>query len=338
MIGMEVVNTVGIVIIIVLLGYVAFSLNKKDEPEKEYLSDDLNNPLNQIRDSIETAIGNATTSLSTENANVKDEVRVLTSIFNSPQEIGGWGERSLEEILELGGYKKPEDYEVQKSTPKNEETGDRGRPDITLKLYDNKKLIVDSKVPTKNYSNYISKLNQQDDGNEDSGSREEMLSKYKESASSDIKGHIDKVSSTEGYIDAANGTLDFAMMYIPLESVYQFAMTGYFKKGSQKIYLFDYALDNNIIVTSPSMVLVYLATIKNAINKFYIQEKHLELLALHSKFIKQWDSWDNAFENLQDSVTDFQDSFAESMKSYSDTRYKKLDKLVDLMKELVSKK
>jgi len=335
---MEVFNTVGIVIIIVLLGYVAFSLNKKGEPEKEYLSDDLNNPLNQIRDSIETAIGNATTSLSTENANVKDEVRVLTSIFNSPQELGGWGERSLEEILKLGGYEKPKDYEVQKSTPINEETGKRGKPDITLKLYDNKKLIVDSKLPTKNYSKYIDAINKQDDENEDFGSREEMLSKYKESASSDIKGHIEKVSSTQGYIDPTNGTLDFAMMYIPLESIYQFAMTGHFIKNNEKIYLFDYALDNNVIVTSPSMVLVYLATIKNAINKFYIQEKHLELLDLHSKFIKQWDSWDNAYEDLQDSVTDFQNSFAESMKSYSDTRYKKLDKLVALMKELVTKK
>ena len=335
---MEFVNTAGTVIIISLLLYLAFNLNRKNVSDDEYSSEDLNNPLNQVRDSIETAIGEATTVLSTENTSVKDEVRVLTNIFSSPQEIGGWGERSLEEVLELGGYKKPDDYEVQKSTEINDETGKRGRPDITLKLYDNKKLIIDSKVPTKNYSNYISKLNQEDQGNEDSTSRNEILSKHMESAINDIKGHIDKVSSTEGYIDPANGTLDFAMMYIPLESVYQFAMTGHFTKSGQKVYLFDYALDNNVIVTSPSMVLVYLATIKNSIKKFYIQEKHLELLSLHSKFIKQWDSWENSFEEIKDSVEEFQESFQDSVKSYSDTRYKKLDSLVEKMKELVSKK
>jgi DNA recombination protein RmuC len=335
---MEIFNTIGIALILLLLLYISINLIKKDDSIDEYSKEDLNNPLNQVRSSIETAIGEAAAIISTENMSVKDEVRTLTSIFNSPQEIGSWGERSLEEILKLGGYKKPEDYEVQKSTEVNDETGKRGKPDITLKLYDNKKLIIDSKVPTKNFSYYIKALNEGDKGAPSSTSRNEIIHKHRADAMEDIKRHIDKVAKTEGYIDAKKGTLDFAMMYIPLESVYQFAMTGHFTKSNEKVFLFDYALENNIIVTSPSMILVYLSTIKNAIKKFYIQEKHLELLSLHNDFIAQWDSWDNSFGEIKNSVEKFQDSIESSIKSYSDTRYKKLDKLVEKMKDLVSKK
>ena len=335
---MELFNTVGIVIILLLLLYISINLIKKDSSGDPYSKEDLNNPLNQVRSSIETAIGEAATVISTENASVKDEVRTLTSIFNSPQEIGSWGERSLEEILELGGYKAPEDYEVQKSTEINDETGKRGKPDITLKLYDNKKLIIDSKVPTKNFSYYITALNEAHKETPNSASRNEIINKHREDAMEDIKRHVDKVAKTEGYIDPKNGTLDFAMMYIPLESVYQFAMTGHFTKSNEKVFLFDYALENNVIVTSPSMILVYLSTIKNAIKKFYIQEKHLELLSLHNDFITQWNSWDNSFGDIKNSVEKFQENIESSMKSYSDTRYKKLDKLVEKMKDLVSKK
>ena len=335
---MELFNTVGIVITLLLLLYISINLIKKDDPSDEYSKEDLNNPLNQVRSAIETAIGEAATAISTENASVKDELRTLINIFNSPQEIGSWGERSLEEILVLGGYKVPEDYEVQKATKINDETGKRGRPDITLKLYDNKKLIIDSKVPTKNFSYYIRALNETDKETPSSVSRNEIINKHRADAMEDIKGHIDKVAKTEGYIDPKNGTLDFAMMYIPLESVYQFAMTGHFTKSNKKVFLFDYALENNVIVTSPSMVLVYLSTIKNAIKKFYIQEKHLELLSLHNDFIIQWNSWDNSFGDIKSSVEKFQDSIGSSIKSYSDTRYKKLDKLVEKMKDLVSKK
>ena len=67
-------------------------------------------------------------------------------------EMGDMGEVILENILEECGMTKNRDYKTQ-FTGKNEE-GAQLRPDVVIFLPENRNIIIDSKVPMKDWYNF----------------------------------------------------------------------------------------------------------------------------------------------------------------------------------------
>ncbi len=181
--------------------------------------------------------------LKTLNLQMSQDAINLTQALKGENKIqGNWGELVLERILEESGLRRGYEYELQLST--QDETGRRLQPDVVIHLPERKDIIVDAKVSLVAYERYCS-----------SDDKVEQQAALREHVSS-IKRHI-KGLSEKGYeLLPALHSLDFVLLFIPIESAFLAAL-------EQDRQLFGDAFERNILLVSPSTLLVTLRTISN---------------------------------------------------------------------------
>ncbi|WP_404317540.1 DNA recombination protein RmuC [Malaciobacter canalis] len=195
-----------------------------------------------------------------------DAINLTKALKGDNKTQGDWGELILEKVLEQSGLREGIEYTTQSSFS-NE--GKRLRPDVIVHLPLQKDIIIDSKVSLNSYINYTQA--------EDEENRQKAI---KELISS-LKAHI-KGLSIKRYEDIKEvRTLDFVLMFIPIESAFLLAI-------SNENNLFKLAFENNIMLVSPSTLYVSLRTIEN-IWKIEYQNQNAELISkkaasLYDKF------------------------------------------------------
>ena len=273
-------------------------LNKSDQTVKEFLE-----KTGEIKSSI---------------TGVDQQTRNLISVLNNNQSRGQWAEFQVKDLLEIMEYKEGIHYETQKRMASDT------IPDFTFFLPENKTINMDSKFPLTNYME-IAKLNR-DLENEtlDEIARREIIesikNKNKEFLDKAIKTKIDETSSREGYISAEEGTVDFVLMYIPLENLYHFLLTS--EIGANRVPVIKYAFSKKVILVSPQTLMAYLETIRHSMKLFSLQTDTKNILATHEKVkieIRKFiDSFDDVTKRLDQTVKSF-----DSLKT---TRVNKLEK------------
>lgn len=143
------------------------------------------------------------------NKKLSDQADNLTkALTNNTKTQGDWGEMILESILQYAGLQKDLQYFVQQSSY-NEE-GSRIRPDVVIKYPDGRSLVIDSKVSLVHYTNLVNA------GNEDEKLRQRNL------LLQSLRQHME-ILSRKDYQSVAD-SLDFIMMFIPVEAAYIEAM------------------------------------------------------------------------------------------------------------------
>ncbi len=273
-------------------------LNKSDQTVKEFLE-----KTGEIKSSI---------------TGVDQQTRNLISVLNNNQSRGRWAEFQVEDLLEIMEYKESIHYETQKRM------GSGTIPDFTFFLPENKTINMDSKFPLTNYME-IAKLNR-DLENEtlDEIARREITesikNKNKEFLDKAIKTKIDETSSREGYISAEEGTVDFVLMYIPLENLYHFLLTS--EIGANRVPVIQYAFSKKVILVSPQTLMAYLETIRHSMKLFSLQTDTKNILATHEKVKIEIRKFIESF----DDVTKRLDQTVKSFDTLKTTRVNKLEK------------
>jgi DNA recombination protein RmuC len=179
--------------------------------------------------------------LSKLNKVMNEETRNLTRALKGDTKLqGNWGEMILESILEKSGLVKDVEYKLQLTL---EQDNQRYRPDVIIYLPDNKALVIDSKVSLTAYERYVSLENHD---NPDS---------LKEHVQS-IRSHIKNLSGKNYQGLYTLNSVDFVMMFIPIEAAYLLALR-------QENNLIEEALSKNIILVCPSSLLATLRTVYN---------------------------------------------------------------------------
>ena len=177
------------------------------------------------------------------NQNLSKEAENLANALKGNKKIqGNWGEFQLERILEISGLEKGINYVTQETF--RDDDNKMLRPDVIVKLPDDRQVIIDSKVSLNDYIAFVNA--------EDEISRAEALKKH----IACIKKHIDELSSKEYQKLLKDSALDYVMIFIPIEGAYVEAVKG-------DIGLYDYAFAKNIAITTPSSLLPLLKTIEN---------------------------------------------------------------------------
>jgi len=273
-------------------------LNKSDQTVKEFLE-----KTGEIKSSI---------------TGVDQQTRNLISVLNNNQSRGQWAEFQVEDLLEIMEYKEGIHYETQKRMASGT------IPDFTFFLPENKTINMDSKFPLTNYME-IAKLNR-DLENEtlDEIARREIIesikNKNKEFLDKAIKTKIDETSSREGYISAEEGTVDFVLMYIPLENLYHFLLTS--EIGANRVPVIQYAFSKKVILVSPQTLMAYLETIRHSMKLFSLQTDTKNILATHEKVKIEIRKFIESF----DDVTKRLDQTVKSFDTLKSTRVNKLEK------------
>ena len=273
-------------------------LNRSDQTVKDFLE-----KTGEIKSSI---------------TGVDQQTRNLISVLNNNQSRGQWAEFQVEDLLEIMEYKEGLHYQTQKRMSSGT------IPDFTFYLPENKTINMDSKFPLTNYME-IAKLNRDlEDETLDELARKEITesirSKNKEFLAKAIKTKIDDTSSREGYISAEEGTVDFVLMYIPLENLYHFLLTS--EIGANRTPVIQYAFSKKVILVSPQTLMAYLETIRHSMKLFSLQTDTKNILTTHEKIKVEIRKFIESF----DDVTKRLDQTVKSFEALKTTRVNKLEK------------
>jgi len=170
---------------------------------------------------------------------------------------GNWGEMILEKVLERSGLRKGIEYETQGAF--RDEDKRLFKPDVIIRLPDDKDVIIDSKVSLVAYERYCS--------TEDEAERIEALKQHTEAVRNHIKALSDKdYSSLKGL-----RSLDFVLLFMPIEAAFMAAF-----QTDEK--LFNDAFEHKIVVVTPTTLLATLRTIQN-IWRYEQQNENARLIA-----------------------------------------------------------
>ena len=198
----------------------------------------------------------------------QDAQNLVKALKGDTKAQGDWGEIQLERILERSGLRKGEEYSVQGSY--TDEDGNRKRPDVIINLPEEKKIIVDSKVSLVDYERFVS---------EEEGDQKNI---YLKAFINSVKRHIKDLSDKEYQNLFQEESLDFVLMFIPIEPAFSMAI-----QYGENLYVDAY--DKNIIIVSPSTLLATLRTIANIWKQEYQRRSVIEIAkqsgALYDKFV-----------------------------------------------------
>ena len=172
----------------------------------------------------------------------QDAQNLTNALRGSKKMQGDWGEIELNRILEVAGLQKNIDYFTQENF-KNENNQNL-RPDVIVRLPNNRSVIVDSKVSMNDYISYVNA--------DDEAEKSAALQRHIQC----IRNHIDELSCKEYQKLLKEESLDYVVIFIPIESAFVEAI----KKDDS---LYDYAYKKNVALTTPSSLLPILRTVEN---------------------------------------------------------------------------
>ncbi len=239
-----------------------------------------------------------------QTARLRETTDSLRNVLSNSRLRGQWGERMAEDILRTAGLIEGINYRKQQVT------GAGSRPDFTFLLPKNLKVNMDVKFPLDNFLHFM-------DCSEASR-REE----YKQQFLKDVRNRMKEVTSRD-YINPAENTLDYVLVFIPNEQIY-----GFIHESDST--LLDEAVRNRVILCSPLTLYAFLVVIRQAVENFNLERATHQILSLMGTFNKQWESFCSCFDRLGKRLEDAQRELAALMT----TRRNQLEKPLRLIEEL----
>ena len=182
----------------------------------------------------------------------QDAINLTKALKGENKTQGNWGEIVLENILEQSGLRKGVEYELQANLKSVE--GKKYIPDVIIHMPEERDIIVDSKVSLVAYERFINA--------EDENMKKLSLKEHIKS----IKSHVKELSEKKYEKLVGINTLDFVLLFMPIEGAFLLAL-------EQDGEFFKNAYEQNILVVSPSTLLVTLRTIEH-IWRTQRQEEH----------------------------------------------------------------
>lgn len=227
----------------------------------------------------------------------REAVNLTTALKGESQTQGAWGEIVLEKALEMSGLSEGREYHSQPSYRGGD--GNTLRPDVIVHLPEGKDVIIDSKVSLTAYERYMSCENEEE--------RKDFLRQHVHS----FRNHIKELSS-KAYEDIPEITsLNYVLMFVPLESAFMLAI-------ETERDLYSEAFEKNVIIVCPSTLLATLRTI-HSIWQFEYQNANAREIAesagrMYDKFVtftehleevgKRIEQSDQAYQKAMNSLRD----------------------------------
>lgn len=226
------------------------------------------------------------------NLQMSNDTKALTNALKGESKTqGDWGELVLETILENSGLRKGQEYLVQDTQTMAD--GSRLQPDVVIRLPEAKHLVIDSKVSITAYTRYMQA--------EDEAQKNAELSAHVQS----IRQHIQGLSA-KNYQDLYGlGSIDFVLMFIPVEPAFLAAM-----RHAPDIY--QEALRKNIVLVCPSTLLATVRTVAHVWRQEQqnrnAQEIARQCANLYDKFVGFVDDLEKVGQRLEQAQVSYGDA------------------------------
>ncbi len=187
----------------------------------------------------------------------EDAINLTKALKGDNKQLGNWGEVILERVLQESGLRENHEYHTQMDL-KNDQ-GKRYKPDVIVHLPEGKDVVIDAKMSLLAYERYY---NNQDEVEKSQALRDHVIS---------VRSHIRGLGQKDYQQLHGLKSLDYVLMFIPIEPAFLLAI-------EEDPQLVNYALEQNIMLVSPTNLLVALRTIHN-IWRYEHQSQNAQVIA-----------------------------------------------------------
>lgn len=222
----------------------------------------------------------------------KEAINLTNALKGNNKTQGNWGEFILSQILDNSGLRLGYEYETQVNLTNDDNR--RLQPDVIVHLPQGGDVVIDSKVTLVAYERYF---NGEDDVIKAKAMSDHLIA---------VRNHLKQLSQKDYHKLIGINSLDYILMFIPVEPAFLCAI-------DQDPSLINDALKNNIMIVSPTTLLVALRTIHN-LWRFEYQNRNAELIADRaSKLYDKVRGFVEDMENLGNCLDKAQQTFQNSM-------------------------
>jgi len=211
------------------------------------------------------------------------EIRRLQNILSSPKLRGQMGEWSLDNLLS---------QILPKNSYKLQHGFKDGKMVDALIQMPGFSVSVDAKFPLPGFEEIVK------------AETEAEKTRLRKQFIKDVTAHIDKIAGD--YIRPAEGTLDFAIMYIPAENIYYETIVRY---AGETQDILQYCFDKKVIPVSPNLLYAYLMTVAMGLHGLQIEKQAAEirqnLKKLNASFADFGGTWDILGKHLRNAYSQY---------------------------------
>ena len=227
---------------------------------------------------------------------LQDTTGKLANILGNVKLRGQWGERMAEDIIEHAGLLEGVNYRKQ-----SQMASCAGKPDITFLLPGGRCVNMDVKFPL---DNYLRMANAVSDAERDIFSRDFIRN---------ARARVKELQSRE-YINPAENTLDFVLLFIPNEQVF-----GFIHEAAPE--LMDEALKQKVVLCSPFTLYATLAVIRQAHENFRFERDMRKIIQDIEIFMKHYATFKERFRDMERLIADLEAGF----RDISEKSFKNID-------------
>ncbi len=220
---------------------------------------------------------------------VGKDISGLQEILKAPKLRGAFGELFLGDLLSQTFSK--EHFAEQYTFRSGEKV------DAVIKLKDNMLVPIDAKFPLENFQKMIS-----------AAKNKEEKKKFKKQFKTDVKKHISAIA--QKYILPDEGTIDYALMYIPAENVYYETIIR--DQDDNPLINFSYA--KKVFPVSPNTLYVFVQAILLGLKGMKIEESAKEILHNLKRLQGDFGKFDDEFKVLGSHLNNATKKYNESEK------------------------
>ncbi|MCU5772174.1 DNA recombination protein RmuC [Erwiniaceae bacterium BAC15a-03b] len=234
------------------------------------------------------------------NAQMAQEAINLTKALKGDNKTqGNWGEVVLGRVLEASGLREGHEYQTQVNVQVDQNS--RMQPDVIVRLPQGKDVVIDAKMTLVAYERYFN--------GDDDVTREQAINEHVAA----IRAHLRGLSRKDYQQLPGLRSLDYVLMFIPVEPAFLLAI-------DRQPELINEALKLNIMLVSPTTLLVALRTINN-LWRYEHQSRNAQRIAdraarLYDKMRLFVDDMTSIGQNLDKA----QDSYRTAMKKLAEGR------------------